>query len=260
MLDLDISTIVFQVLNFVALAALLYWFLLKPVMRKVQERATEKERLMHEAALEHERASQARAALEERLAHAEEEAAAIINSAEERIEAARRSLVEEAYKESERILEEAHDEERRLRQQALAESYDDILNVIIELSGTAIGRAAPPELHDHLVKRLRDSIYELGRSDIARVEDFRRALGDRTPAVSIVTARSLTPEQQGVLVRTMTALADRHVDLEVKTDPALVAGVRVRVGDMLIDSSIAGDLAELREGVAKALENRLLYD
>lgn len=214
---------------------------------------------MRETALEQQRASQARAELEERLAHAEEEAAAIINSAQERIEAARKSLVEEAYKEAERILEEAHDEGRRLRQQALAESYDDLLSIIVELSGAMIGRAAPPELHDHLVKRLTDSIWELGRSDIARVEDFRRTLGERIPTVSIATARSLTPEQQGVLARTLIALADRHVNLEVKTESVLVAGVRARVGDILIDSSIAGDLAELREGVAKALKDRLLH-
>jgi F-type H+-transporting ATPase subunit b len=257
MLDLDIATIAFQILNFLALTALLYWFLLRPVMRRVQERVAEKERLMQEMAQERAQAARVRAELEERLARAEEEAAAIINSAQERIEAARRSLVEEAYKEAERILEEARDEGRRLRQQALAESYSDILNVIIELSGAAIRQAAPPELHEHLVKRLTDSVWELGRSDIRRVEDFRRSLGERAPTATIITARSLTSEQQGVLARTLTALADRQVNLEIKVDPKLVAGVRARVGDMLIDSSIAGDLEEFRESVGRALRDKL---
>lgn len=259
MLNLDIATIAFQVLNFLALTALLYWFLLKPVMRRVEARAAEKERLTREMAQERERAEQVRIELEARLARAEEEAAAIINSAQERIEAARKSLVEEAYKEAERILEEAREEAKRLRQQALAQSYDDILNVIIELSGAAIQQVAPPALHDDLVKRLADSIRDLGRRDIAQVEDFRRSLGERTPTATITTARSLTAEQLGMLARTLTALADRHVNLEAKVDPTLVAGIRARVGDMLIDSSIAGDLGELRENVAKVLKDRLHY-
>lgn len=257
MLDLDIATIVFQVLNFLALTALLYWFLLRPVMRRVEARVAEKERLMQEMAQERERAARARAELEERLARAEDEAAAIINSAQERIEAARKSLVEEAYKEAERILEEAREEGRRLRQQALAASYGDILDVIIELSGATIGQAAPPELHDHLVKRLADSIRELGRSDISRIEDFRRSLGERTPTATIATARSLTADQLGVLARTLTALADRHVNVEVKVDPELAAGVRARIGDLLIDSSIAGDLEEFRERVDRVLRDKL---
>jgi F-type H+-transporting ATPase subunit b len=260
MLELDITTIIFQIANFVVLSALLYRFLLKPVMRRVQERAAEKARLMAEMARERQQAEQTRLELEERLARAEQEAQEIVNSAEARIEKARQALLEETYKESERILHEAHEDSRRLRQQGLADSYDDILDTIIELSVVVISRAAPSGLHETLVKRLSDRIWELGRSDIARVEDFRKALGDRTPIASIVSAQPLTAEQQGVLARTLTALADRRVSLEVKSDPALVAGVRVRVGDMVIDSSIAGDLTELRQDVGKTLAGRMTHE
>lgn len=260
MLNLDFATVIFQALNFIVLTFLLYRFLFQPFLRRVNERAEEKARLMRELAEELEKAAQARAELERRLARAHEEAEAIINSAQERVEAARKALVEEAYKEAERILTEAQEDRRRLREQALSDSYEDILNTIIDLSGVAIQQIAPPELHEALVSRLVESVWELGRTDIERVEDFRRSLGERTPTVSITSARPLTVEQQGVLARTLSAFADRQLNLEVQTDPRLVAGIRVRIADMVIDSSVAGDLDGLREEIGKTLKARLMYD
>ncbi len=257
MLNLDVWTIVFQIINFLILAAALYYLLFRPVMRGVKERATEKERLARELTQEREEATRLRAELEARLAHAGEEAAAIVVTAQEQAETERQALLQETQAEIERILVEAHADAHLMRQQAVDESHADLLDAILEISGWVISRAAPPEVHDALVQQLCDRIWELGRSEMERVETFRRALGDRTPMAYVTTARPLSPEQQGLLARTFTALADRHVNLELKTDPALAAGIRVRLGDTLVDNSIGGQLAEMRESVSTALKERV---
>ena len=256
MLNLDVWTIVFQIINFLILAAALYYLLFRPVMRGVKERAAEKEQVARELAQEREEATRLRAELEARLAHAGEEAAAIVATAQEQAEVEHQALLQETQAEVERILVLAHADAQRLRQQTVDESHTDLLDAILEISGWVIGRAAPPEVHDTLVQQLCDRIWELGRSEMERVETFRRSLGDRTPMAYVTTARSLSPEQQGLLARTFTALADRHVNLELKTDPALAAGIRVRLGDTLVDNSIGGQLAELRETVSKTLKER----
>ncbi len=257
MLNLDIWTIAFQIINFLALVAALYYLLFRPVMRSVKERAAEKEQLAHELAQERQEAARLQAELEARLAHADEEVATIIATARERAEAERKALLQETRAEVERILIEAHADAHRLRQQAVDESHENLLDAILEISGWAIGRTAPPEVHDALVQQLSDRIWELGRSEMERVETFRRSLGDRTPTAYVTTARPLSPEQQGLLARTFTALADRHVNLELKTDPSLAAGIKVRLGDTLVDHSIGGQLAELRETVSLALKERM---
>ena len=48
MLDLDLVTIGFQILNFLILAAGLYFLLFKPVMKGMKERAETKAQLMQE--------------------------------------------------------------------------------------------------------------------------------------------------------------------------------------------------------------------
>ncbi len=69
----------------------------------------------------------------------------------------------------------------------------------------------------------------------------------------IVSADVLTPEEMKDL---RTKLTQEHGDNLIFTfavDPALMGGLRVRVGDKLIDSSVAGRLARLRESLASVV-------
>ena len=93
-----------------------------------------------------------------------------------------------------------------------------------------------------------------------RVELLRQSLGDRTPTARVRSARALRPEQQGLVVRTLSALADRNVSLDVQVEPSLGLGLEVRLGDLVVDNTIAGQLEELRESVIAALEERVTHE
>jgi F-type H+-transporting ATPase subunit b len=255
--QLDLETILFQLANFTILAVLLYFVLFRPMMRKMKEQEAEKERVARETAQDRQEAERLRAALEDRLAGVEEEATAIVARAKEQAEVERTALLQEAEAEAERILVEAHADADRLGVQTIDEFQDDLLDTILTISGQVIGQVTPPEIHDALIQQLSDRIWEMGRSEMGQVETLRRALGDREPTAYVMTAHPLTPEQQGLLARTFTALADRHVNLEVMADPALAAGVRVRLGDVAVDNSIADRLETLRESVGQMLKEQV---
>ncbi len=254
MLELDLATVLFQVLNFLVLTALLYKFLFGPIMQRVQARAAEKERLAQEMEEDRQAVADMRSELEERLEHADQEAAAIINQAQEKADAEREQLLQEAEAEAEQILERAQTDTLALKKQTLAEFHDELLDTILEISGQVMHRVAPTELQEVLVEQLKDRIWEMGRSDMERVEKIRSGLGERTPTAHITTAQPLSPDQQGSLVRTLSALADRNVNLEMDTDPSLAAGLRIRLGDIVVDNSLAGQLDELRDNVAQSLQ------
>ena len=258
-LSLDPVTIVFQVVNFLILAALLYRFLWKPVLQRIQARAHQQESVMREIEQDREEAARMRADLQARLERANEEADRVVIEAQEQAENARRKAMAEAEREVERILAEAHTEAHRVRHQAAEGFEEKALDAVLDVSGQLIQRVAPPEVHDALLREVTERIWEMGRTDIERVEEFRRSLGERTPTAHIATARALTAEQQGSLAQTFTALADRHVNVEIKVDPALAAGIRVRIGDLLIDNSIAGHMSQLRQDTMKTLEEQIAY-
>lgn len=252
----NLTTVIFEILNFLVLAILLTHFLFKPVLRNVKARAAEKAELLRQLQQDRQEAVALRATLEERLSKAEEESLAIKNRAQQDAEAERLALLRETRMEVERVLVEAHTDACRVRQQSVTEFHEELLDTILDLSGQVIGQLTTAEQHAALVKQLSDRIWTLGRSEMQRVETFRGSLGDRIPTAYVTSARPLSPELQGLLARTFTALADRNVNLDIKIDPTLSAGVRVRIGDLIVDTSVAGQLADLREGVARRLRER----
>ena len=259
-LELDGVTIVFEVFNFLVLVWLLNRFVFTRVLETVKARAEQKEQLLHEIAAERDEATRLREELETRLHRIEEAAAGIMAKAQDNMEAERQSLLQETQAEIERLLTEAQDDADGIRQHAADEFHTELLELVLKISGQIIGQTAPGELHDVLVKQLTDRIWELGRSEMRQVEIIRRSIQDRSPTVHVESARPLSPEQKGQIIRTFSALADHNVELELKTEEALVMGVRVRLGDMIVDNSIATQLNDLRETVSKSLAQRAVHD
>lgn len=253
MLELDLATIVFEIFNFLLLSVLLYYFLLRPVLHRVQERAAEKERLMQEIAQERDSAAALKIDRETQLSQVQTEAAEIISQAEGKARQQGAALKKEAYAEAERVLVQAQLEMVRWREQAVAEFHDELLDTILAVSAKLMAQAAPPALHDTLVQQLCDHIWQMGREEMEQVETIRRSLHDREPTVYVTTARPITTTQQGQLVRTFTALADRNVSLKLNTDADLAAGLHIRLGDLVVENAITGQLADLREQAAAAL-------
>jgi len=87
-------------------------------------------------------------------------------------------------------------------------------------------------------------------------ETIRKSLKDREPLVELFTAKPLTVEEQGTLVRTFSALADRNIRLDVEINPALTAGVQIRMGDLIFDNSYQAKLLMLREQIKEEFDKR----
>ncbi|MGD2176504.1 MAG: F0F1 ATP synthase subunit delta [Anaerolineae bacterium] len=257
MLSLDWATIAFQVINFLVLAAVLYRFVFRPVMSRVRERRTEKEALMEQIREDRQESERVRQALGERLANAEQEADQIVTEGQKRAEVERQQMLEQIEEEIEQMLGDARQDVEQIRRQAVDEFHDELIDAILDVSAQVIGQTAPDEVHDKLLSQLTDRIWEMGRQEMERVRSFRRSLGERTPTAYVTTAKPLSSQQQGELARTLTALADRNVDIQMATDPSLAAGMHVRLADIVVDNSIAGRLGELQEDASQALKEHL---
>ena len=257
MLSLDLATIIFQVINFVVLAVILNRFLFQPILRRAAERVEERGRIVRELAEERQAVAALRADLEQKQARLDEEKDKRVARMHEEAESDRQELLKGARAEAEQMLVEAQADAHRVRQQAMDEFHEELVDAILDISATITGRNAPPAVHDALVQGLSDRIREMGRAEMDRVEAVRRSLGDREALAHISSARELSGEQEAQLARTLTALADRHVNIELNIAPELVAGLRVRLGDTVIDNSLAGQLEELRQQASLALREQV---
>lgn len=76
---------------------------------------------------------------------------------------------------------------------------------------------------------------------------LRRQVALQTAVVS--TPGRLSSEALSEIASKYSALYGRPITAQVKVDPSLIAGVRVRVGDDVYDASVAGRLQRLAENV-----------
>ena len=239
---------------------LLYWLLFKPMQKTIRERAEEKAGILVKLEEERQETKRLNSELEERLANLEQEFEGTADEIRRESEQERTHILQDARGEVEQVLVEAQADAFRVRRRAVESFHTDLVDAILDVSGIVIHNVLPDEVHGTLVRQLSNRIWELGRTDIQRVELLRQSLGQREPTAYITAAQALTVEEQGLMARTLTALADRHVDLEVRVEPALVAGIRVRIGDIIVDSSVAGQMDELRDQAMSALEARIADD
>jgi F-type H+-transporting ATPase subunit delta len=70
--------------------------------------------------------------------------------------------------------------------------------------------------------------------------------------VTATVATHLTPEERTRLAETLSQRTGKTVELSEELDPSLMGGVIVRLGDSIIDGSVAGQLRRLRQQLAGA--------
>lgn len=69
--------------------------------------------------------------------------------------------------------------------------------------------------------------------------------------VEVVTARPLTPEDQAALAGKLSRASGWQVELDTRVDPAVLGGIRVRIGDRVIDGTVARRLELLKKQLSQ---------
>ncbi|NUT94282.1 MAG: F0F1 ATP synthase subunit delta [Saccharothrix sp.] len=101
-------------------------------------------------------------------------------------------------------------------------------------------------LVDQLVREPRGLGVVGGLSDLAALAAKRR---ERSVAY-VRSAVELDAAQQDRLEATLTRIYSRPIALHVEVDPTLRGGLLIKIGDEIIDGSVAGRLAALRRDLA----------
>lgn len=79
----------------------------------------------------------------------------------------------------------------------------------------------------------------------------RRYFAAHNIAEAVVTsAASLSKEQEELLKKKLETMSGKTVVMELKTDPSVLAGVRVELDGKLLDGTVKGRLAELSRRIS----------
>lgn len=117
-----------------------------------------------------------------------------------------------------------------------------VLDILIEVGGEGIS----PTMANFV--RVLGEGRRLGLGpEIARLFEAERSRRAGRSAVEIVSACELDPPQVELLAQAIGRRLGREITLETAVDDSLIGGVVIRVGDSVIDASLAGRLRELAQ-------------
>lgn len=103
------------------------------------------------------------------------------------------------------------------------------------------------EVHNFLRLLVRQSDVHLLEDVIIDLQDILEEAGTVAHTARVTTAVKLSPEERNTLEERLMRQHGENLIFEYDVDPSIIGGVRVRIGDHLIDGSVSGRLSALRE-------------
>jgi F-type H+-transporting ATPase subunit b len=247
MLQFQLSTVVFQIINFFILLAVLTRFFYRPlqqVMRQQEEEITSRLREAEERAR---KADVERDQLADASKRLRTETEAIM--AKTRAEAAQagEQLLARARTDADRIVEEAKQRVQELERTTQQHLETAVRQSAVNIAAHLMQVAAGPTLHQALLDKL---VKEGLQLDGDRQELLNRAYSHANGSVTVEVAFPPSPDVEEHLRQIVaTALETESDQLTVvcRTEPSLIAGVRLLIGTVVVDLSLSRTLAELSQ-------------
>jgi len=115
-----------------------------------------------------------------------------------------------------------------------------IRDLLIEVCGDAL----PGEVAN-LVRLLADNGRLAAIPEIAELFEARREADQGVRQIQVRSAFPLGEAERQAIAEAMARRLGGQVELTVEEDPALIGGVEIRAGDLVIDDSVRGKLKQL---------------
>lgn len=240
-LGINSVLLVAQIVNFLFLLLFLNGLLIKPLLRGLENRRKRIEESLANAAKADERLANVEKDYQAKMAEAEAAAARIRVDALQSAQAELDNLRKAAQADAEKIRDQARLDAAAERNQILAQVRSQVVVLAMAAANKVIGDSLDE-------KRQRALINDFfGKVPAGMIVDT----GAAGPASVVVTsALPLSPEEQSRVKSDLSQqLGAAITEVAFEVDPAIMGGLVVRVGDKVIDGSVAGRMAALKQSL-----------
>ena len=241
-LGLNLGTFLFYLFNFVALMIVLSAWIYQPVVKALEDRRQKIAKGLEDAQV----AASARAKAETDAQHvlglAQQEASRKLREAAENAEKAAQEVRAAAEKDIAALRESAAADIRSQRDRMLAEMRPEVAALAIAATQKLIGEA----LDEKRQRALIDEFFSGVKSGkVLLLEET-----GETPSAAeaeVVSALPLTESEQSSIRAEVGRKAGAGVRITFQVDPDVLGGLKVRIGDRVIDGTVAGRIDNLRK-------------
>ncbi len=240
-LGINLGFLLFQIFNFSVLAILLYAFAYKPIVKMLETRKQKIAQTNEDARVAVDARSNAEKEAAIVLADAQAEAGKIVREATDRATVAAKDVKSAAEAEAAKARESALAEVEGERNRILGDLRGQVAALSIAAAQKLIG-ASLDEKRQHALLGEFFSGVKSGKVIVLDEADFK---GE---SAEVTSALPLTTDEEAILKKDLLAKVGAQA-IAFRVDPSILSGLVIKVGDKVMDGSVAGQLEGLRSNL-----------
>jgi F-type H+-transporting ATPase subunit b len=241
-LGLNLGFIIVQIINFGILFVVLRAWVYKPLLGMLEKRKQAIAQGLEDARV----AADARANAERDaaaiLSEAQMKANEVVRASSERAEAAAREIHATAEAEIGKAREGAMAEIEQERNRLLGELRGQVVTLAIAAAQKLVGESLDDARQHALLKDFFSGV-KAGKVVVLEGENLSGG------AAEVTSALPLTSDEQIVVKRDVVTVLGGSAAVSFRVDPSILGGLVVKVGDRVVDGSVAGQLQALRQNL-----------
>lgn len=242
MLELNISTILLEMANFLLLVFILNLFLFKPVQNILKRRGHEVTREMDEAKLAQEEAKKAKQLFEEKTNNIDAEVAAKTNEARIVIEQTRQQMLQEVQIKVEQLKIQTEEKLSKMQTQAIQQHKEKLGTLAADYAKGIMSGVITPQIKSAFKEAFFDRLLSLDLTPY-----IKEHLPGEKPSAQLIFPNPLQKSEKERLKTAFEQHAGTEVNISYEIDPNLIAGGILRFENELIDGSLQGQIANFKQ-------------
>ena len=237
-LGLNLSYLVVQIFNFVLILVILGAWVYKPVVNMLKTRSEKLAQGLEDARIASETRANAEKAAEEILAKAQQDAGKIVREATERGEQVRVEIKEAAETEIVQLREDAAVDAQQEKEKILG----DLRGQVAALSIAAAQKVIGESLDEKRQRALIDDFFSGVKTGKVVLLEGKSITGT---SAEVTSALPLTKKEQETVGKDVIGKLGESATISFRVDPNILGGLVIRIGDKILDGSVAGKLESL---------------
>ena len=242
-LGLNLGYLLVQIFNFLIIFIVLRAWIFKPILGLLETRREAIARGLEDARIAAEARANAEKDAQDIIAKAQAEASQKTREATERAEEATREVHAQAEADAAKAREAALAEVDQERERILADVRGQVAALSMAAAQRLIGEALDEQRQHALIAEFFSGV-KAGR--VVVLEDVTGLTG---ASAEVTSALPLSTEEQEAVKSDVLARLGAQATVAFRVDPTILGGLIVRVGDKVLDGSVAGQLESMRQSL-----------
>jgi F-type H+-transporting ATPase subunit b len=231
-----------QLVNFGIIFIVLRTWVYIPVLNLLDKRRETIAQGLEDARVAAEARANAEKEAQKVLSEAQAKASQVVKEATERAENATRDIRAAADADAAKVRENASVEAQQERVRVLGDIRGQVAALAISATQKLVGESLDEKRQHALLQEFFSGV----KSGKVAVLEGASVQGS---AAEVTSALPLTETEQDAVKRDVLAKVGSDATVAFRVDPSILGGLVIRVGDKVVDGSVAGQLSNLRESL-----------